>query len=149
MEKYDFYLAGPFFTDKQLIQQKGIETFMNLSNKKYFSPRLDAGKLPKTPKLEEMKKVFLADLDGINNCKTLFANISYKDTGTSVEIGYALAKNIPVVLFWDKNSHQDNSKINLMLVGACNGKIITSIKELTDFLKTGKLPNTDNLFEIE
>lgn len=150
MEKnYDFYLAGPFFTREQSKQQDIIEIFMDLANKTYFSPRLDAGKLPNNPTQEEMREVFLADLEGIDNCDMLFANISYKDTGTCVEIGYALANDIPVILFWDEDNHQDGAKLNLMLVGAVNGSVITSLEELGNFLQTGELPDSHDLFDIE
>ena len=144
---YDYYLAGPFFTPVQLILQTTIEYIMQAYGKTYFSPRLHAGVLPKNPTVEEMNKVFQADLDGIKCCKALFANVSYRDTGTSVEIGYALSRNIPVILYWNKDFH-DSDTVNLMIASACGGKYINSVYQLDKYLKTGVLPDNP-LFDVE
>ena len=148
MKKYDFYLAGPFFTPEQLELQEDIEKAFKIMEKKIFSPRLDAGKLEKDATKEDMLKVFEADLSAIDNCGCLFANISYRDTGTSVEIGYALAKGIPVILFWDKNRH-DTEKVNLMLALACKGAVIQDWMDLPNFLLNGIIPNNEFKFNVE
>lgn len=148
MKKYDFYLAGPFFTEDQLMQQDFIESLMDLGKKKCFSPRKDAGTLGDNATKIDMLNVFKKDLEAIDNCNVLFANVSYRDTGTSVEIGYALAKRIPVVLYWDKDQH-DVDHVNLMIALACDGNVIQSKEELTHFIHTGALPNADFWFKVD
>ena len=145
---YDFYLAGPFFNDQQIDMQEKIETLFSLANKKAFSPRLDAGKLSKDSSKKDMLKVFNADLEAIKNCKALFANISFRDTGTCVEIGYALSRDIPVILFWNDKMH-DSEHVNLMLAMACKGNVIQNWPELSNYLLTNKLPNNDFKFDVD
>ena len=147
-EIYDFYLAGPFFNQDQLDTQEKIEDMMLLHGKKCFSPRKDAGTLPPNPTREQMLEVFYADLEAINHCKVLFANVSYRDTGTSVEIGYALSRDIPVVLFWNENMH-DVDHINLMIASACGGKYIKNWIQLSDYLETMILPDNDLQFKVD
>lgn len=147
-KKYNFYLAGPFFNEQQIQLQEIIEELFSSYGKKVFSPRKDAGTLPKDATKKDMYNVFKADLDAIDNCECLFANVSYKDTGTSVEIGYALAKGIPVVLFRSPVMN-DTDHVNLMIALACNGKVLQSTPELIEYLKTGVIPDNEFQFEID
>ena len=136
---YDYYLAGPFFNDEQVNMQEKIENLMTLYGKKCFSPRLDAGTLPKNAKKEEMLEVFHQDLEAIKSCKCLFANVSFRDTGTSVEIGYALSRDIPIVLYWNDKIH-DSDHVNLMIAMACRGKVLNNWTDLSEYLETGFIP---------
>lgn len=147
-KKYEFYLAGPFFTKNQITQQKLIECLMHSGGKSYFSPRLDAGTLGDNPTKKDMLDIFNKDLEAIDNCEKLFANVSYRDTGTSVEIGYALAKNIPVILFWDKDDH-DVDHVNLMIALACGGNVIQDKMLLNHYINTGELINNDFEFKVD
>lgn len=145
---YDYYLAGPFFNENQLEQQDFIESLFSLGKKKCFSPRLDAGTLPKNATKKDMLDVFNNDLEAIKNCKTLFANISHRDTGTSVEIGYALSRDIPIILYWDKDNNTVDH-VNLMIALACGGKVIQSKEELNHYIYTGELPDNNFQFQVD
>lgn len=147
MKKYNFYLAGPFFNDEQLTVQKEIEKVMDKYNKTYFSPRLDTH-LPENPTKKEMLEVFNMDLEGLNNCDFVLANISHRDTGTSLEIGYALAKNIPIVLFRHPILN-DTPHVNLMIALACGGKVIQSKADLETFVNKGIILDDDFKFTID
>ena len=140
--KYDFYLAGPFFNDRQQRCQDRIEEMMDYYGKKVFSPRKDAGKLGDNTTKAQMKEVFDADLNAIDNCNILFANVSSKDTGTSVEIGYALAKNIPVIIYYDPQ-FAETDHVNLMIALACGGIVLENQDELEAYLRGGVLPIKD------
>jgi len=148
MKKYNFYLAGPFFNDRQLKLQEEIEAVMTIHNKTFFSPRLDAGTLGNNPTKKDMLDVFNADLEAINNCECLFANVSFRDTGTSVEIGYALAKGIPVVLFWNKDDN-DVDHVNLMIALACGGRVLQDWKEVNAYVISGNIPDNEFQFKVE
>ena len=141
-EKTKFYLAGPFFNDKQQKCQDKIERLMEIYGHPNFSPRRDAGKLKRNATKADMKKVFDADLNAIDNCDILFANVSSKDTGTSVEIGYALAKNIPIILYYDPE-FAETDHVNLMIALACGGIVLENDQELEAYLKGGVLPIKD------
>ena len=149
MKKYEFYLAGPFFNEKQQKCQDRIEHLMEYYGKNVFSPRKDAGKLGENPTKKKMKEVFEADLNAINDCDILFANISSKDTGTSDEIGYALAKNIPILLYYDPQFAETNH-VNLMIALACGGIVLENQDELETYLRDGVLPIKDKFnFMVE
>lgn len=148
MKKYDFYLAGPFFNERQLKLQEQIETIMFENGKTCFSPRLDAGTLGNNPTKADMLNVFNADLEAINDCDCLFANVSFRDTGTSVEIGYALAKGIPVVLFWNKDNN-DVDHVNLMIALACGGRVLQDWHEVVRYLDIGEIPDNEFQFNVE
>lgn len=145
---YDFYLAGPFFNEKQLMQQDFIEMMFQLGKYNCFSPRKDAGTLPPAPSKKDMLSVFNKDLEAIKSCKVLFANVSYKDTGTSVEIGYALSRDIPIVLYWDKDDN-DTDHVNLMIALACGGKVIQNKAQLAHYIYTGELPDDNFEFKVD
>lgn len=147
-KKYDFYLAGPFFNEAHRNAQEKIEMLMDIHKLNCFSPRKDAGTLPQDATKKDMLDVFNKDLEAIDNCKALFANISFRDTGTSVEIGYALAKGIPVILFWNKYIH-DVDHVNLMIALACKGNVITDWIELDNYLKDGIIPDNEFQFKVD
>lgn len=150
MEKiYDYYLAGPFFNDDQLKCMYNIEEMCEYYEKNVFSPRKDAGTLPHNATKKDMLNVFNKDLEAIDSCKALLANVSYKDTGTSVEIGYALAKNIPVILYRDDEFNEPGGHINLMIALACEGKVLQSRHELMEYLQDGIIPDNDFKFKVD
>jgi hypothetical protein len=104
--KRRLYLAGPFFTVAQnwLIDSLR-ETFIKLGVE-VFSPGHDVGNGPPS-------KVAKADLAGLDSCDVLFAVCDGLDAGTLVEVGYAIAKDIPVVAFTQIETEEDLT----MLIG--------------------------------
>jgi hypothetical protein len=104
------YLAGPFFTVSQhwLIETLR-ETFFKL-DLDVFSPIHDVGDGP-------AEMVAKEDLNGLDGCDVVFAVCDGLDAGTLVEVGYAVAKNIPVVAFTQVERDDDLT----MLIGTgCN-----------------------------
>jgi nucleoside 2-deoxyribosyltransferase len=101
------YLAGPFFTLAQLwLIEQARENLLSLGLK-VFSPYHDVG-------LGSAEDVVSADLQGINEADLLFAVGDGLDPGTIYEIGYARARNKPVVVYCE-NEGEENKK---MLVGS-------------------------------
>lgn len=86
------YLAGPFFTmaDRWLIEEAKFQLEKFGAN--VFSPLHDVG----YGKAEIVAK---ADLKGVEEADILYAVLNYYDPGTIFEIGYAISRNIPVVIF--------------------------------------------------
>ncbi|EIN02569.1 hypothetical protein WQE_03277 [Paraburkholderia hospita] len=108
--KRRLYLAGPFFTVSQhwLIDSLR-ETFIKLGLE-VFSPIHDVGN-------GSPSKVAKADLAGLEKCDVVFAVCDGLDAGTLVEVGYAIAKGIPVVAFTQIEQSDDLT----MLIGTgCN-----------------------------
>ena len=86
----DFYLASGWFSPEQ--EENYSLTSNTLKQKfKLFEPRLDAGNLADGPlTIDRAKEIFKNDLIGIDSCKGIFADISFRDTGVLIEIGYAI-----------------------------------------------------------
>lgn len=94
-----FYLASPFFTERQrdtvckvanILRAAGHEVFVPMEHKIEdawsYSPK------------EWAEKVFSMDVDAIRACDEMIALYygMYSDTGTAFEIGYAYAAQMPV-----------------------------------------------------
>lgn len=147
-KKYDFYVAGPFFNEEQIKSMEKVETILNKYNKTMFRPRFDAGCIDlKTSTNKDCYITFKNDLLGIESSKIILANTTYKDSGTSVEIGYAL--NIPHVDIWLINDIKTSGKkVNLMLAQAAKNSF-SSYKELNNYLDSGLEKQFISNFEIE
>jgi nucleoside 2-deoxyribosyltransferase len=93
-EKFNkaIYLAGPFFTmaDRWLIEEAKFQ--LEKFNANVFSPLHDVG-------YGKSDFIVKEDLKGIDKADILYAVLNDYDPGTIFEIGYAISKNIPVVIF--------------------------------------------------
>ena len=128
-KKYDVYYASGWFSEEQEANYKKITSMLKEHGWKLFEPRYDAGTVEGELTIEKAHQLFEADLKGIDNCHILFADISFKDTGVLVEIGYSIAKGIPIVMF----DNSDRPKANIMLASATTN-FIRNYTELEDFL---------------
>jgi hypothetical protein len=99
-DKPRIFLAGPFFTLAQrwLIDDL-FETLLGL-NVEVFSPVHHVGEGP-------AEVVAPADLAGIDKSQVLLAVLDGLDAGTLVEVGYAIAKNVPVIAFTQTEKDDD------------------------------------------
>lgn len=86
------YLAGPFFTmaDRWLIEEAKFQLEKFGAN--VFSPLHDIG-------YGKSDFIVKEDLKGIDKADILYAVLNDYDPGTIFEIGYAISKHIPVVIF--------------------------------------------------
>ncbi|RXK01175.1 nucleoside 2-deoxyribosyltransferase [Arcobacter sp. CECT 8986] len=92
--KFDkkIYLAGPFFTmaDRWLIEEAKFQLEKFGAN--VFSPLHDVG-------YGKSDTVAKEDLKGVDESNILYAVLNDYDPGTIFEVGYAISKGIPVVIF--------------------------------------------------
>lgn len=84
------YLAGPFFHTAQQWAIDEVRGALKDMGFKVFSPIHDVGEGPPD---EVAKK----DLEGLEKCDVVLALLDGLDAGTLFEVGYAVAKGIPVV----------------------------------------------------
>ena len=136
------YLASPFFNSeetnklemvKTILRDKGLDVFVP---NEHQNPQLEFGSL------EWRAATFKSDVDAIDNCDVMVAincQGNYDDAGTMWEIGYAFAKEIPVVVF-----NNTGKTINLMIADSLHS-LLTSYDELQeyDFDKLEKKPYLD------
>lgn len=120
--KKDLYFGSGWFSPEQEENYETITKILKDKGFTLFEPRYDVGTGSGGPlTLEKAREIFKGDIDGITQCKALFADISFSDKGVLVEIGVALANNIPVILF-------DNSSrkvMNVMLAGSAKNCLRT------------------------
>jgi len=111
------YVAGPFFTQQQLENIERVEEICKNAGVSMFRPRKDAGTLGDKPSVQDMKRVFDKDVKAIDKCDVVVADCTYRDTGTSFEMGYAFAKKVPVIMYMA--TRKTKRKVNLMLASSC------------------------------
>lgn len=144
------YVAGPFFNDDQVKSMERLEDVLKKAHVKMFRPRFDAGQIKnmKNATNQDLKDVFNEDIHGIDDCDFIIANLTYKDTGTAFELGYAFATNKPVVLFNEENI--SGKTVNLMLAAVADA-YYDNIVDLSNALHTNKLESeiTGERLDIE
>ena len=94
------YLAGPFFTLAQLWMVEEARDNLRSMGMNVFSPYHDVGH-------GAADDVVSLDLDGIKKSDLVFAIVDGLDSGTVYEIGYARALSIPVVVYCENESEED------------------------------------------
>lgn len=152
MKYKKMYVAGPFFSDVQTWSMCDIEKVLANNNVEMFRPRYDAGQIKNMQAAtnEDLKRVFNNDIKGIDDCDAIIANLTFKDTGTAFEIGYAYAKGIPILLYNDQSISL--KKVNLMLAAVAEN-FFNSIDELIAWFDNGQPSNSEKVngheFEIE
>lgn len=103
------YLAAPFFSLAQLWIVEQTRTQLQHLGLNVFSPYHDVG-------LGPAEKVVEADLRGLSEVDFVFAIADGLDAGTLVEIGYALARGMPVVVYCENESEED---LKMMVGSGC------------------------------
>lgn len=143
------YLAAPFFNDDQINRLHQVATALqqNPTVSHVFSPMDDtnAAGLPfGTPEWQQL--VYHEDTQGLNDADVLLAVYDYDganaDPGTMFEIGYAVAKEMPVVVFCE-----GPQPINLMI----SQGLTTFTQDLQalatlDFTNLPQLPYTGEVY---
>jgi hypothetical protein len=90
----EVYLAGPFFTNEQLNEIVIIEELLKNSGFSYFSPRKECRYNAGDPEIVA-DRAFYLNCWHISTCKFVVASLTWKDTGTAWELGYAHAIKKP------------------------------------------------------
>lgn len=141
-KQYDFYLAGPYYRRSQVQSQILIEELFASYAKKVFSPRKDAFMPSDNPTREDMDRAFQDDMNALNDSEFVLANVTFTDLNTAVEIGYAIAKGIPVILYKNENMvGVVDEPISLMLAENCGFRVLENTIDVINFLRDGKFPD--------
>ncbi|PZQ78273.1 MAG: nucleoside 2-deoxyribosyltransferase [Variovorax paradoxus] len=104
------YLAAPFFTLAQLWLVEQTRTQLQAFGLDVFSPYHDVG-------VGSADKVVQADLAGLREADFVFAIMDGLDAGTLVEIGYALARDMQVVVYCENEGEED---LKMMAGSGCH-----------------------------
>ncbi|WP_343742749.1 PfkB family carbohydrate kinase [Herbaspirillum huttiense] len=98
--QYDIYLAGPFFTMPQRWLVEEALKALQEAGLKVFSPYHAVGS-------GSAAVVGPLDIAALNDSAAVLALIDGLDSGTIYEIGYAAAKDIPIVAFSEQVGTED------------------------------------------
>lgn len=97
---WDVYLAGPFFNIKQLWLMEELRRIFRGFDLRVFSPFHDVGR-------GSAEDIAPADLEALRKSRLVFACIDDLDSGTLFEVGYARARDIPVIGFYEQTAPED------------------------------------------
>lgn len=132
------YLSSGWFKDKTVgstdvnaQERTRLTVYSALAKHKIniFSPKDEA--VVGEPGAPLGKKILDANVEAIDNATFCIVNTEGKDMGTLFEAGYAYAKKVPIIYYWEHSNPED--KFNLML--AFSGVVVCSDeKELNEFL---------------
>lgn len=133
------YLASPFFDDIELDRVNKVRDILRSKGLDVFVPMEHQHKELEFGSLEWRDATFKSDVKHIDEADVVVAvncKGNYDDAGTMWEIGYAYAKNKPVILV-----NTTGETINLMVADSIHA-LVTSYKGLEnyDFNKMEKKP---------
>ncbi|MDD5254403.1 MAG: nucleoside 2-deoxyribosyltransferase [Candidatus Nanoarchaeia archaeon] len=121
------YIAGPLWEEKQRKKLDEIDKICKSLKFKTFLPHRDVGVFTKG----DSKPFFIKDSEVIDECGLMIAILDWKGigSGTAWEIGYAYAKNIPVIsLVEDRNSLNQFDRVCVMVLNSV--KLVENLDEL-------------------
>ena len=98
------YLAGPFFTVSQRWLVETVRNALADAGLDVFSPLHDVGLCAKDA---DTGRIAHADLKGLEHSDIVFAILDGMDPGTIFEVGYAVARQKPVVALYDNRGGKD------------------------------------------
>ena len=118
------YLAGPFFSQQELLWVEYICEILEQRGLKVLSPSRENGIInPKTSQMER-ESIFNLDIEMINKSDVIIALLDSDDMGTSFEIGYSYSIKKPVI-----GLDTSGGVVNNMIRYGCDA-ICNNIEEL-------------------
>lgn len=103
--KIKVYLAGPFFNMSDIWLVEECRKILLSFGLDVFSPYHDVG-------IGTANDVAAKDIKALNESKVVFAILNGLDPGTIFEIGYAVAKGLPVIVFAQNVKDEDLKMIS-------------------------------------
>lgn len=110
-DKYDFYLASPFFNKEQVDRMKKVLQMLRFKKYIVYAP-FEHGIVAQEEGPEAIKEVFESNVQAIQSSNKVLAITDGKDMGTIWEAGYAYGIGKPVVYYAETLG---NNAFNLML----------------------------------
>lgn len=98
-KKIHIYLAAPDFDYMNTFHISQIDKSLLYHNFSPHRPIKENGQATKSSSINEKSKLLEADLDLLNRCQILIAVLLNNDPGTLIEIGIAIERRIPVIVF--------------------------------------------------
>ena len=96
---YQIYLAAPDFQDNDRFAIERAVSALQYHNFSVRRPVVENGELPPDADSITLNSTYRKDVELLQVCQLVFAVPTGRDPGTLVEIGLAIASNIPVVVY--------------------------------------------------
>lgn len=122
------YIAGPLCTKNEREFVEKIDKLCKKMKLNTFLPHKDCGLWNKK---DDAKRIASGDLGGFKDCDILIASLNGFNVGagTAWEMGYAYAKNIPIIAIkTDRKPEESLEEISAIIYGTT--KIVSSFEEL-------------------
>jgi nucleoside 2-deoxyribosyltransferase len=134
------YIAGPLFSEAERIFNVGLAGMLKTAGYAVFLPQENSADTARGREILDNKELFKKDVEELEQSDLVVAILdgSDVDSGTAWEIGYARARNIPVVgLRTDFRTLGIEGRVNLMIEESIDG-IYTTSEELINSLDNKK-----------
>jgi nucleoside 2-deoxyribosyltransferase len=127
------YVAGPLFTPAERRCLEELATLIEAAGFLTYLPHRDAGLAPSDRR--DTSALYEADLRGLQRCAAVVAvlNGTDVDSGTAFEIGYAVARGVPVLGLYEDIRVGGPHDFNVMIANGC--RIFGNQDELIGVLK--------------
>lgn len=112
MNKYDFYLASPFFNEEQQERERAVCRILREKGYRVFAP-FEHGVLKTDATFNEREWTFRENVDAINQSDAILAITDGKDIGTIWEAGYGYGRGKKVYYFCE--TLPEGAPFNIML----------------------------------
>ena len=128
------YIAGPLFNESERWWDEQIDTLARQAGLETFLPHRDGKELHPDPGIEDIFRINVTNLD---RADIVIANLNgvLTDDGTAWEIGYAYARQKPIIgVYTDRRLTFPGQVVNLMI--ECSAiKMVRSLDELENYLQ--------------
>jgi hypothetical protein len=133
--RFNIYLAAPDFDDVNTAPLDSLASALTYHNFSPHRPVKEHGQMKKDSSTDEKRSLAEADLGLLARCGLMIAVLLYDDPGTFIEIGIALERKIPVIVF-DPFARASNLMLTELpvLVSSDLGKVIAEV-----FVQAAKL----------
>jgi nucleoside 2-deoxyribosyltransferase len=127
------YVAGPLFTPAERRYLEDLATLIEAAGLLTYLPHRDGGLAPADRR--DTNAVYEADIRGLEGCAVVVAvlNGTDVDSGTAFEIGYAVARGVPVLGLYEDIRVSGPHDFNVMITNGC--RIFGDQDELIGVLK--------------
>lgn len=108
---YQIYLAAPDFSYVQKDEIESAVTALEYHNFTVRRPVVENGEVEQNSPPSTLRKYYQKDVELLDECHIVFAIPIDRDPGTLVEVGIAIARNKPVVMFDARNENSNTMTI--------------------------------------
>jgi nucleoside 2-deoxyribosyltransferase len=127
------YIAGPLFTPAERSYLEELATALEAAGFQTYLPHRDGGLAPADRR--NTRALYDSDIRALGACSIVVAvlNGTDVDSGTAFEIGYAVARGLPVLGLYEDIRVSGAQDFNVMIANGC--RVIASRKDLLEALK--------------